>query len=62
MKGNKDFYRSDAGFCSAFETAKARVRSMSVRFVEEPNPVPQALLEIYIALALSTPFNDFDVH
>ena len=33
-----------------------------IRFVEENDPVRQALLEIYAAVALKTPYNDFDTH
>ena len=35
---------------------------MDIRFVEETDAVRQALLEIYVALALETTFNDFDNH
>ena len=35
---------------------------MDIRFVEETDAVRQALLEIYVALALGTTFNDFDNH
>jgi hypothetical protein len=50
------------GFAMAFAEAKARIRDMDVRYVEEADPVRQALLEVYVALALETPFNDFDNH
>jgi hypothetical protein len=53
---------SHAVFGPAFERAKARVAKMDLRFVEGKNPVRQALLEIYVAIALGTPFNDFDNH
>jgi hypothetical protein len=36
--------------------------SFDIRFVEEPDLVRQALLEIYVATALSTPYNDFENH
>ncbi|MDI6761705.1 MAG: GIY-YIG nuclease family protein [Thermodesulfobacteriota bacterium] len=49
-------------FVKAFDTAKARIRAMSLRFVEEADPVRQALLEIYTAVVLDTPYNDFDTH
>ena len=49
-------------FVAAFDHAKARIRAMDVRFVEETDPVRQALLEIYVAETLETPFNDFDNH
>jgi len=49
-------------FVSAFTAAKARIRSMDLRFVEESDPVRQALLEIYASVVLATPYNDFDTH
>jgi hypothetical protein len=35
---------------------------MEYRWVLEPGPTTQCLLEIYAATALATPFNDFDNH
>ena len=52
----------DPTFAAAFSDAKARIRHMDVRFVEETNPVRQSLLEIYVAVVLETPYNDFDNH
>ena len=49
-------------FLKAFVKAKARIRNMSVRFVEEADPTRQALLEIYVSIVLRTPYNDFDTH
>jgi predicted GIY-YIG superfamily endonuclease len=49
-------------FVEAFQTAKARVRSMNLRFVEEREPTRQALLEIYVSVALATPYNDFNTY
>ena len=45
-----------------FETAKARVRAMEFRAVEERDQTRQALLEIYCAIALQTPYNNFGNH
>jgi predicted GIY-YIG superfamily endonuclease len=53
---------NDAVFSSAFEAAKQRIAVMDIRFVEEPEPTRQALLEIYAATVLKTPYNDFDNH
>ncbi|MGD0398722.1 MAG: GIY-YIG nuclease family protein [Syntrophobacteraceae bacterium] len=50
------------GFVAAFESAKERIRKMHLRFVEEADPVRQALLEIYVALTLDARYNDFDNH
>ena len=52
----------DVGFAAEFSKAKTRVRQMQVRYVEERDPLRQALLEIYVAVVLKTPYNDFDTH
>jgi hypothetical protein len=49
-------------FSPAFVEAKRRVAGMDIRYVEETDPVKQALLEIYIATALETSYNDFENH
>ena len=49
-------------FLAAFNEAKARIRLMDFRFVEENNPMKQCILEIYTAIALETPYNNFDNH
>lgn len=49
-------------FKQAFLDAKKRVRQMDLRFVEEEHPIRQALLEIYVAVALATPYNSFETH
>jgi len=35
---------------------------MDLRYVEESDPVRQTLLEVYIAVVLKTPYNDFNNH
>lgn len=52
----------NADFIDAFTNAKARIRDMEYRWVIEPHATTQCLLEIYVATALETPFNDFDNH
>jgi hypothetical protein len=47
-------------FARAFSEAKARIRTMEVRYIGEPDQLRQALLQIYVAVTLGTPFNDFD--
>ena len=49
------------GLADAFSRMKQRLRAMEVRYVEEPNQVRQALLEMYAALALETK-HDFGTH
>jgi predicted GIY-YIG superfamily endonuclease len=52
----------DAAFLAAFNEAKARIRKMDLRYVEAVEPVTQALLEMYAAVALDARYNDFDNH
>ena len=53
---------TDPAFIEGFELAKARLNRMNIRFVEEPDQVQQALLEIYCAVTLQTPYNEFGTH
>jgi len=52
----------DPVFKAAFNAAKERIRKMDYRYVEEIDQTRQALLEIYCAVVLSTPYNDFRTH
>lgn len=45
-------------FAEAFKAAKARIRAMEYRYVEESDKYRQALLEIYGAIVLGTPYSD----
>lgn len=49
-------------FAREFAAAKVRIRSMQVRYVEEKDPIRQALLEIYVSVVHGTPYNEFDTH
>jgi predicted GIY-YIG superfamily endonuclease len=49
-------------FAALFGQAKTRISRMDLRYVEEPDPLRQALLEIYASFVLKTPYNDFDTH
>lgn len=55
-------YSDRADFKNAFQRAKNRIRQMDIRVVAENDPVCQALLELYAASVLKTPFNDFSNH
>lgn len=60
--GSRHGLMQEESFALAFSAAKERIRSMDLRYVEEKDPVRQTLLEVYVAVALSTPYNDFDTH
>ena len=61
-EGSRANIVNDPTFGPAFAEARRRVANMDIRFVEEIDPVKQALLEIYAATALDTPYNDFENH
>ncbi len=61
-QGSRRALMEDPAFARAFDAAKARIRDMDVRLVEEADPVRQAILEVYVAVVLQTPYNDFDTH
>lgn len=53
---------SDPEFIKKYQDAKERIRRMNIRWVHESDPTKQALLEIYVSVALETPYNDFETH
>lgn len=53
---------SDPEFLKVYQDAKERIRRMNIRWVHEPEPTRQALLEIYVSVVLDTRYNDFDTH
>lgn len=60
--GSRAQLMQDATFSTAFDESKAQIRTLALRFVEENDATRQALLEIYVATVLDTPFNDFENH
>jgi hypothetical protein len=61
-EGSRGKLMEQPNFQAAFESAKTRIREMEIRFVEEPDPLRQAVLEMYVAVALKAKYNDFDNH
>jgi hypothetical protein len=61
-EGSRAHLMEDPEFALAFANAKNRIRNMDLRFVEESDPLRQAFLEMYVAVALGTPYNDFENH
>jgi hypothetical protein len=52
----------DPIFSDAFARAKEQIAQMDFRYIGESDPTTQCLLEIFIAVSLGTPFNDFGNH
>ncbi len=61
-QGSRTELENDPVFGPVFIAQKQRVRKMNVRYVSEPEPLRQALLEMYVSVSLQTPHNDFDNH
>lgn len=61
-EGSRKHLMSLEPFVAAFHAGKGRIRNMDVRYVQEDDPVKQTLLEVYVAIVLKTPYNDFDNH
>src|SRR5205823_2030006 len=61
-EGTRLGLQSNPGFLEEFLASKRRVREMDLRYVAETDPLRQALLEIYVSIALATPYNDFNTH
>jgi len=61
-EGLKALLKTDK-FIAAFKDAKIPIRQMDLRFLEwDGNDADLAVLEIYAARALKTPYNDFSPH
>lgn len=61
-QGSRAQLSRDETFSCAFSAAKTRLKNMQIRVVEEAEPTRQALLEMYVAVSLGTPYNDFENH
>ena len=62
QEGSRAHLAQDATFQEAFAEAVARMRRMHIRVAEEEDQTRQALLEIYAAVSLATPYNEFRNH
>jgi hypothetical protein len=61
-EGSRTGLMLDTAFAQAFAAGKERIRRMEYRYVEEADQNRQALLEIYCAVVLETPYNEFGTH
>ena len=61
-KGSRNDLLANPQFSTAYGNAKDRIRRMHVRYVHEPEPLLQALLEIYVAVVVEAKYNNFDTH
>jgi predicted GIY-YIG superfamily endonuclease len=61
-EGGRKWLVQQPEFKSAFLSAKIEIENMDFRYVEEPDPNRQALLEIYVAITLDAKYNGFKNH
>ena len=61
-EGSQKHLLTDPCFKAAYDQAKLDIREMQVRYVGEPDPLKQALLEIYVAVVTKAKHNDFGTH
>ena len=45
-----------------YDRMKERVSKMQIKVVEVPDPVEQTFFEVYAALELKTPYNEWGTH
>jgi hypothetical protein len=60
--GSRKDLLSQPDFRRIYDESKQRIRKMHVQYVEESEPLRQALLEIYAAVVTNSLHNDFDTH
>ena len=60
--GSRKDLMADPIFRAIFTQQKELLRKMDIRVVEEADPHRQALLEMYVAICLNTPYNHFKNH
>jgi hypothetical protein len=59
QKDSRKDLLSKPEFKKAYREAKQRINKMDVRYVEEPDPIKQILLEVYVAVVLKARYNEF---
>lgn len=61
-EGSRKGLRKDSEFMSHFLDANSRLKKMTIKFVDIPDPRMQHIFEIYAAMCLETPYNSFNTH
>jgi hypothetical protein len=62
LNKSRDDLQDDADFEPLYTKAKERVSKMQVRVIEIPDSITQTLFEVYAALELNTPYNEWGTH
>jgi len=62
IKKTREILQVDPDFLPFFNKAKKRVSEMKIQVIDIENAVEQTLFEVYAALELKTPYNDWRTH
>jgi len=52
----------EPAFKGYYSKAKERVSKMAIKFIDVTDPIAQTLFEVYAALELNTPYNEWGTH
>jgi len=59
---SRDDLQDEQEFVKLYTKAKERVSKMRLRVIENNDPIVQTLFEVYAALELNTPYNEWGTH
>jgi len=59
---SREDLEKDTKFEPIYRAMKARVAKMQIKAVEIDNPITQTFFEVYAALELNTPYNEWGTH
>ena len=62
LNKSRDDLQGDSDFEPLYTKAKERVSKMQARVIEIPDSITQTLFEVYAALELKTPYNEWGTH
>ena len=62
LKKTREVLQVDPNFLPFFNKAKKRVSEMKIQVIDIEKPIEQVLFEVYAALELKTPYNDWKTH
>lgn len=62
LEQDRDVLERDPAFKPIYDEMKERVSKMQIRVVEVEDPIDQTIFEVYAALELDTPHNEWKNH
>jgi len=62
LSQRREDLETDPKFKPIYDRMKERVSKMQIKVVEVPDPVEQTFFEVYAALELKTPYNEWGTH